>query len=101
MSLNITGISPIQLPQLPPPDSSTPATGKSGSFGDIFQSALGQVQDSGVSAQDGVNRFLNGEGDDLHSTVLSVQRADLEFNLFLQVRNKVVAAYQEIMRMQV
>jgi flagellar hook-basal body complex protein FliE len=36
----------------------------------------------------------------LHTTVLATQRAELSFDLFLQVRNKVVAAYQEIMRMQ-
>jgi len=43
---------------------------------------------------------LSGDGEDLHSTVLSVQRATLEFDMLMQVRNKVVSAYQEVMRMQ-
>ena len=47
-----------------------------------------------------VENFLSGNGDDLHSTILSVQRADLEFQMFMQVRNKVVSAYQEVMKMQ-
>jgi flagellar hook-basal body complex protein FliE len=47
-----------------------------------------------------VERFLSGEGEDLHSTILASQRADLEFQMFMQVRNKVVSAYQEIMKMQ-
>jgi len=43
---------------------------------------------------------MSGEGDDLHSTILASQRAELEFQMFMQVRNKVVSAYQEVMKMQ-
>jgi flagellar hook-basal body complex protein FliE len=48
-----------------------------------------------------VESFLSGEGDDLHKTIMATQRAELAMDLFLQVRNKVVQAYQEVMRMQV
>ena len=41
------------------------------------------------------------QSEELHATALAVQRAELAFDLFLQARNKVVQAYQEIMRMQV
>ena len=51
-------------------------------------------------ANQSVQNFLTGDGEDLHSTVLAVQRADLEFDMLMQVRNKVVSAYQEVMRMQ-
>ena len=47
-----------------------------------------------------MGRFLSGEGEDLHTTILATQQAELSFDLFLQMRNKVVSAYQEIMRMQ-
>ena len=47
-----------------------------------------------------VERFLSGEGEELHTTILATQQAELSFDLFLQARNKVVSAYQEIMRMQ-
>ena len=47
-----------------------------------------------------MEQFLSGEGEDLHSTILASQRADLEFQMFMQVRNKVVSAYQEVMKMQ-
>ena len=53
-----------------------------------------------ANANESVQKFLSGEGDDLHSTILATQRADLEFQMFLQVRNKVVSAYQEVMKMQ-
>jgi flagellar hook-basal body complex protein FliE len=47
-----------------------------------------------------IQQFLNGENEDLHTTILASQKAELAFELGLQVRNKVVSAYQEIMKMQ-
>ncbi len=66
----------------------------------LFNNAINQVESARNQADQSVNDFLSGEGDDLHSTILSVQRADLEFQLAMQVKNKVVSAYQEVMRMQ-
>ena len=59
---------------------------------------VGQLNDDATAS---VHNFLSGEGDDLHKTIMATQRADLAGELFLQVRNKVVAAYQEVMKMQV
>ena len=58
-----------------------------------WAASLGQAAQS-------VERFLSGEGEELHTTALGAQRAELAFEMFLQTRNKVVQAYQEIMRMQ-
>jgi len=99
------------LPTLPPlpatePASasslSSPTTTTSGdvSFRDLLGSAVNEVEGARTSANQSIDKFLSGEGDDLHSTILASQRADLEFQMFLQVRNKVVSAYQEVMRMQ-
>jgi flagellar hook-basal body complex protein FliE len=44
---------------------------------------------------------VTGESPDLHRTIIALQTADLGFQLGLQVRNKLVGAYEEIMRMQV
>jgi flagellar hook-basal body complex protein FliE len=103
MSLKISGL-PIQPPavvQPPTPDSATIGSGSGPSFRDVLGSAIGEVEGARSDANQGVSRFLSGEGDDLHSVILASQRAELEFDMFLQVRNKVVSAYQEIMRMQV
>ena len=43
---------------------------------------------------------MTGESQDLHTTVIAMQKADLSFQMMMQVRNKIVQAYQEIMRMQ-
>jgi flagellar hook-basal body complex protein FliE len=93
-------ISPIS--SLPSVDSIRPAgeTRAGGSFADIFAGAVRNVESYGRDASSSVERFLNGEGEELHNTVLATQRAEMSFDLFLQMRNKVVSAYQEIMRMQ-
>lgn len=71
-----------------------------GGFQDVLASAIQQVESIGQSANSSVERFLSGEGEELHTTILATQRAELSFDLFMQARNKVVSAYQEIMRMQ-
>ena len=98
MSLHISGISPLSQIQT---DVAAPAAGTGGSsFKDILNSAIGEVENSRSSAAKSVEQFLSGDGEDLHSTILATQRAELEFQMFMQVRNKVVSAYQEIMKMQ-
>ncbi len=72
-----------------------------GGFGSILQDAMQKVGQLGDEATASVQSFLSGEGDDLHKTMMATQRADLASELFLQVRNKVVAAYQEVMKLQV
>ena len=72
-----------------------------GSFGELFRSSVQQVQGFQQSAHQQVEQFLSGETEDLHKVALATQQAELSFDLFLQVRNKVVQAYQEVMRMQI
>ena len=71
-----------------------------GSFQDLLQSSIGKVEQVRNDAAAAVDRFLTGDGEELHSVAITGQRAELSMELFLQVRNKVVSAYQEIMRMQ-
>ena len=72
----------------------------SGDFRGVLEGAIQKVEQTGNAATKAVEGFLSGDGQELHSAVLAVQRADLAFELGLQVRNKVVSAYQEIMRLQ-
>ena len=66
----------------------------------VLASAIQDVEAFGRNASSSVQRLLAGEGEELHNTVLATQQAELSFELFQQMRNKVVSAYQEIMRMQ-
>src|SRR5450432_4067403 len=84
------------------PDAIRPAEQSQGggAFQDVFTSAIQSVEALGQDASASGQRFLSGEGEELHTTIMATQRAELNFDMFLQVRNKVVSAYQEVMRMQ-
>jgi flagellar hook-basal body complex protein FliE len=77
------------------------ATTGGAAFQSLFADAINKVESFQQNAQASVDRFLNGEGEELHTVAIKSQQADLSFQLFMQVRNKIVSAYQEVMRMQV
>jgi flagellar hook-basal body complex protein FliE len=70
-------------------------------FGDAVRGAIEKIEQSQQSADAEIVRSVTGESPDLHRTVVALQTADLSFQLALQIRNKVINAYEEIMRMQV
>ena len=100
--MNISPIQPASIQPIAPIEIGGPAPSSAGGseFHSVLESAIGTVEDASNNAKQSVQNFLSGDGDDLHSTVLAVQRAGLEFDMLMGVRNKVVSAYQEIMRMQ-
>jgi flagellar hook-basal body complex protein FliE len=75
--------------------------GKSGyaEFRGLLEGAINSVEQKSKLATQSVDRFLSGEGEELHTAMMATQRAGLAFELGLQVRNKVVQAYQQIMQM--
>jgi len=93
-------IQPISAPALPSSIRPAGETSSDNGFQDVFSSAVGQVESMSRRASTTVERFLSGDGEDLHTVALATQQADLAFQMFQQVRNKVVGAYQEIMKMQ-
>jgi len=70
-------------------------------FADAVNSTVKNVEQFQTNASASIGRFVSGEGEELHQVALATQQADLAFNLFMQVRNKVISAYQEVMRLQV
>ena len=89
---SISGLEPLQpLAQ----------AGKPGAFQSILEGTIQKLEATSNDAADAVQKFLTGENEELHTTVLAAQNAEIAFDLGLQVRNKVVSAYQEIMRMQI
>lgn len=87
-------ITPISLP-----GEKTQAT-SSGAFAEIFSEAVQRVESYRTNAEQTVQRFLSGEEEEVHKVAMETQKAELAFEMFLQVKNKAVQAYQEIMRMQ-
>jgi len=90
----------ISLPDVGQASASS-SSGGTGAFQSMLDGMIGRVEQSQAQATQAAQNFLTGGDEELHSVALAAQRADLQFNLFLQVRNKAVSAYQEIMRMQV
>lgn|SRR5487761_2316357 len=76
-------------------------TAPPGAFQSVLSNAITNVENFQNNARTSVNNFLNGEGEELHKVALAAQQADLSFQMFMQVRNKVVAAYNQVMQMQV
>jgi flagellar hook-basal body complex protein FliE len=77
------------------------STPSDSSFGSVVRNAVESLDRSQKGAETEIARAVAGESPDLHRTIVALQSADLSFQLALQVRNKLIGAYDEIMRMQV
>jgi flagellar hook-basal body complex protein FliE len=71
------------------------------SFGQVLKDSLAKVSELQHEADDAIQSLATGGTATLHDTMLAVQKADLSFRLMMQVRNKIVEAYQEVLRMSV
>ena len=92
----ITPPLPVSLPDAA--GGARPATGAA-SFQSAMARSIEHVNGLQYSAQSTALRFLQGEPIEIHQVALEQQQAAMAFDLFLEVRNKVVSAYQEVMRM--
>ena len=99
--MNINGINANSLPSIGNAGSSA-ANGVSGEgFGSAIKDAIDNMSQVQKGAENEIQKAVTGESQDLHKTIIALQSADLNFQLGLQVRNKLIGAYEEIMRMQV
>jgi flagellar hook-basal body complex protein FliE len=99
--MNVTRIAP---PVAPLPETGVPApapAARGASFANVLQDSLKQVNSLQNEADQAIESLATGGPATLHDTMLAVEKAELSFKLMMQVRNKIVEAYQEILRMQV
>ena len=71
-----------------------------GPFGDLLKNAIAGVDGLEQQASAAVDGMMRGTGVDVHDALIATQKADMSFELALAVRNKAVAAYQQVMGMQ-
>ena len=91
-------IQPLKLPQF----SVDPVQhSQSSSFGNALQQSLEQVNRLQMEADASIDGLATGNQIDIHQTMIAVEKASLTFELMLQIRNKVISAYDKIMRTQV
>ncbi len=89
------------LPKIGLP-STTPAIGApADGFGQMLDGLVNTVDAKQSAAQAATRRVLLGDSDQLHQSVIAMQEASVAFTMMVEVRNKLVESYQELMRMQV
>lgn len=70
-------------------------------FADTLKDAIAKVNDQQIQSDVATNKLINGENIELHEVMIASQKASVTLNTTIEIRNKVVEAYQEIMRMSV
>ncbi|MBC8259612.1 MAG: flagellar hook-basal body complex protein FliE [SAR324 cluster bacterium] len=96
----------INLPSVGPPitglNTESQKQGvESGGISQTFEKLLQDVNQQQLNAEAKQVELLVTDNKDIHGTMLALEKADLSMRLMLQIRNKLVSAYEEVMRMQV
>ncbi len=83
------------------PVRSVETKGGAGDFAELLKNALGEVDRLQKESDRGIEALNSGEAKNLHEVMIAMEKADISLRMAVQMRNKVLEAYQEIMRMQV
>ncbi|MGE0631716.1 MAG: flagellar hook-basal body complex protein FliE [Pseudobdellovibrionaceae bacterium] len=81
------------------PDAVGAADGKS--FSDTLKDAVGQVNELQKTSDKAMQALATGKTDNIPEVMMAAEKADIAVKLMVQVRNKIIEAYQDVMKMQV
>lgn len=95
--LNLQNLSPLS-PITRASNGAAPVAGEA-SFGDMLKQALQDVSEAQAQSEGEARNLMTGQGADMHSAILAVQKADVSFQMMMAVRSKLIDAYREVMRM--
>ena len=70
-------------------------------FADLVKSLVQETSGQQAAVGESVRQLVTGESDSIHDVVLTASKADLAFRLVMEIRNRLMASYEEIMRMQI
>jgi flagellar hook-basal body complex protein FliE len=87
-------------PTAAPAFDAAPSTSSTDAFARIFSQGLGEVNSSVSAAERAMSDLSAGKPVELHEVMISLERAQISVQTFVQVRNKLVESYQDLMRMQ-
>jgi len=71
------------------------------SFGEIIKTSIADVNKLQKDSDSAVRNLVTGEETDIHKTMIKMEKAEISFQLMMAVRNKIITAYETIMRMQI
>lgn len=92
-------INKVDVPALPQSPGSADSAGKS--FAATLNDAVNSVNQAQKDSDRKMQELATGKSQNIHETMIAAEKADLALRLMVQVRNKIIEAYQEIMKMQV
>ena len=95
------GIAPIVAPALPAPPSGISAGRGGEGFTETLKNAVAAVNDMQIEARDASIAVASGTAVDSAQAIVAIEKANVSFQFALQIRNKLLEAYQEVMRMSV
>jgi flagellar hook-basal body complex protein FliE len=95
------GVEGVSTPVTLRSGGATGATGSGASFSQVLEQAVNEVDNKMKVANADKSSLLTGETNNLHQAMISMQESSVAFSLMVEVRNKLVESYQELMRMQV
>ncbi|WP_377887336.1 flagellar hook-basal body complex protein FliE [Alkalihalobacillus sp. R86527] len=93
-TINALQSTPLQTANSSQPKEAT------GDFGNMLKDAIQQVNNTQVQSEQMSQKLVTGEVQNVHEVMIAAKKASLSLNLTVEVRNKVIESYQEIMRMQ-
>ena len=70
-------------------------------FSEVLKSALDDVSNVEKTAEEQIKQAITGDDTNVHKTLIAVEKADLSFKMMMEIRNKLMDAYNEIMRIRV
>lgn len=100
-TINNSTDGPNSITLMPPEARDTSAVSKNAAgFADMLTSMMGKVNAAQVTGDEAVVKLQSGEAKHLHEVMIAVEEADVSLRMLVQMRNKALTAYEEIMRMQ-
>jgi len=101
MDKNIQSIGQLSTNDLLQSKNKSTAKVEGSSFGDVLKKSIGEVNDIQKAGEKAMEDMATGQVKDLHQAALAIDKAEMSMKLMLEVRNKAINAYKEILRTQI
>jgi flagellar hook-basal body complex protein FliE len=99
--ISIRALQQIHDPEMSPRRQELKVPDSKDSFGDMLIRAVNSVDQTMKESDQNVQDFIAGKTDNVHDVMISMQRAQISFQLMVEIRNKAIETYHEISRMQI
>jgi flagellar hook-basal body complex protein FliE len=101
MNLDMKNMVPLSRIPSAPGTAAEVKNNSAGGFGEMLKQAVNEVNQGQVDSDKAVEQLHTGQAKNIHEVMIALEKADISMRLMVQMRNKIVDAYQEVMRMQV